>query len=119
MENKTENLLSEIRKQALTYDVTQKDKLDKNVSLKVAKSDFKASWLNSGVIARMTIDNMKNTIAINMTNGYIMAIMTKVYNADFNSIKSALKTTSEYCVFNGIISKELRENQKPFLNGLN
>jgi len=117
-QEKTERLYSKIKADSKQIDITSKDRADKNQSLKLAKSEFKPLFLDSDKISRITINNETNSINLNLYNGFILAVMSNIYDVDFNNLKGRLQTTSEFICFNRIISAELKNNQKPFMTAL-
>jgi len=117
-QEKTERLYSKIKADSKQIDITSKDRADKNQSLKLAKSEFKPLFLDSDKISRITINNETNSINLNLYNGFILAVMSNIYDVDFNALKSRLISTSEFICFNRIISAELKNNQKPFMTAL-
>lgn len=119
MEKKTEQILKNIRDESRNIDITNKEKLDKNQSLKLSKDEFKTDFLNSAYVKSISINNEKNTASLNLYNGYVMAIMGNIYKANFSDIKNNLKTTSEMIVFNRMVGSELKNNSKPFIDSLN
>ena len=115
---KTAQLLDSIREQSKKIDKSNKDKLDKNQSLKLSRDEWKPEFLDSDKLKSISVNLEKNTLSLNMNNGFILAVMSRVYEVDFNSIKNQLQNTSEMIVFNSIISKEIKNKPAPFLKGI-
>lgn len=120
MENskKIELLHKQIVTESKQIDLNSREKSNKNISIKLPKSDFTPAFLESENIKSVSINNETNSLSLNLYNGFILSVMTKVYDVDFVDLKSRLKATSEFIVFNRLISKEIKNNQKPFLSAL-
>jgi hypothetical protein len=114
----TEKVLSEIKTESEKVNIRNLKKLDANQSLKLSCDGFNSSYIGNAHIKSISINNESNTLSLNLYNGFILSVMSDIYKADFPYIKGRLDNVAYMMVFNALISKELRENPKPFLTAL-
>lgn len=118
IKNNTEQLLKTIQEKSKKIDTSNKEKLNKNLSLKIDKDSFKSDFLKSDNVKRITINNESNTASLNLYNHFVMAVMGDLYKSDFGQLKNSLTKTSEMIVFNSMVNEELNKTPEPFLKAL-
>jgi len=122
-ENKTEQILNKLNVDAVS--ISKKEttnaskKLNENIAVSLAIDEFKTDFLKSANIKSFKADLENNTISLLCYNSFIMSIMADIYKADFNGIKSKCNTRELMVSFNRMVSAEVKNNTKPFLNSLN
>lgn len=119
-QDKTEKLLKTIRESAKEINGQQKEKTNRNISLRVTKEWLKENMSKtfSEKVKTVSINNESGTVSINLLNGFVLSVVGKLYNANMSYIKDNLKTVSEYMAFNRILSTEIKENAEAFLKEL-